>query len=240
MRLLAWNILHGGGARVPRIVEEITAYDPDTIALTGFRIDRGTELRPALEERGWPHVETSNPAEKINGVAVFSRTPLRRRKCPAPPEDYFRWLDVELPEDGFGLGVLQIRAATGGVRHPSTVAKKRFWDTVLEAAETRLHQPFLFTGAWNTGARGLDEEGQTFVCAEHFARLSALGWTDLWRHYNPSATEWTWRSHQGNGFRVDHAFASPALLPHVRSCRYSHAEREARISDHSIVIVEME
>jgi exodeoxyribonuclease-3 len=54
MRLLAWNILHGGGTRVPRIVEEIAAYDPDIIALTGFRADRGMELGPALQERGWP------------------------------------------------------------------------------------------------------------------------------------------------------------------------------------------
>jgi len=240
MRLLAWNILHGGGARIPRIVEEIAAYDPDIMALTGFRKDRGMELQPALQERGWQHMETSNPAEKVNGIAVFSRTPLRRRNCPAPPEDRFRWLDLDLPEEAFGLSVLQIRAATGGAAHPSTVAKKRFWDEVLRAAEARLQEPFLFTGAWNTGAHLLDEEGKTFVCADHFARLSALGWTDLWRRYNPGATEWTWRSHQGNRFRVDHAFASAALLPRVRSCRYSHVEREARISDHSIVIVEIE
>ena len=237
MRLLAWNILHGGGVRVPAIVEEIAAYDPDIIALTGFRIDRGTELPAALKDRGWPYVETSNPTEKVNGIAVFSRGPLRRRVSPAPPGDHFRWLDLDLPGDGFGLGVLQIMAATGGAKH---VAKKRFWDAVLEAAAARLHEPFLFAGAWNTGAHGLDEKGKTFVCAEHFQRLSAMGWTDLWRRDNPAVTEWTWRSHQGNGFRVDHAFASPLLLPRVRSCRYSHREREARISDHSIVIVEIE
>ena len=240
MRLLAWNILHGGGTRVPGIVEEIASYDPDTIALTGFRTDRGTELRPLLKERGWPHVETSHPPDKVNGIAVFSRTRLRRLKAPAPPADSFRWLDADLPEEGFGLTVLQIRAAVGGARHPSAAAKTRFWEAVLKAAESRQRQPFLFAGAWNTGAHGLDEKGRTFVCAEHFARLSAMGWTDLWRLYHPGETEWTWRSNQGNGFRVDHAFASPALLPRVRSCRYSHAEREARISDHSIVIVDID
>ena len=61
-------------------------------------------------------------------------------------------------------------AATGGAKH---VAKKRFWDAVLEAAAARLHEPFLFAGAWNTGAHGLDEKGKTFVCAEHF-RVSPL------------------------------------------------------------------
>src|SRR5947209_1872689 len=103
MRLLAWNILHGGGPRIPRIVEEISAHDPDVIALTGFRADPRLSLRSDLKERGWVYVETSNPPEKINGVAVFSRTPMQRVASPS-----FRWLDVRLPEEDIGLGVLQI------------------------------------------------------------------------------------------------------------------------------------
>jgi hypothetical protein len=38
---------------------------------------------------------------------------------------------------------------------------------------------------------------------------------------------------------VDHAFATPSLMPRITSCRYSHVEREAGISDHSVVIVEI-
>ena len=58
MRLLAWNIQHGGGARMTRIVEEISAYDPDVIALTEFRAGPGAALCGALKEIGLPHVET--------------------------------------------------------------------------------------------------------------------------------------------------------------------------------------
>lgn len=59
----------------------------------------------------------------------------------------------------------------------------------------------------------------------------------------PGITEWTWYSKRkggarGNGFRLDHAFATPSLAPRI-SCRYSHVEREAGISDHSIMIVEI-
>jgi len=35
-RLLAWNIQNGGGTRIPRIVEEISAYDPDVVAVTEY------------------------------------------------------------------------------------------------------------------------------------------------------------------------------------------------------------
>jgi len=44
---------------------------------------------------------------------------------------------------------------------------------------------------------------------------------------------------RGNGFRLDHAFATPSLSPRITSCRYSHAERDAGVSDHSMLILEV-
>jgi len=41
VKLLAWNILDGGGALLPRIIEEIAAYDPDVISVTEFRTGPG-------------------------------------------------------------------------------------------------------------------------------------------------------------------------------------------------------
>ena len=245
MKLLVWNIQSGGGSRLPRIVEEISAYDPDVVAVTEYRAEPGVVLRDAMKERGLPCVETTNPIGNKDGIAVFSRTPMRTRPCTAPPESMNRWLDVDLPEYGFGIGILHIMAAGSSAKSPCTVAKNRFWDAVLLAAEARLHEPFIFVGDWNTGAHRLDESGKTFVCAGHFARLSALGWTDLWRRHNPGDTEHTWYSKRKggvrlNGFRLDHAFATPALMPHITSCRYSHSERDAGVTAHSMVIVEVD
>lgn len=112
MRLLTWNIQHGGGTRIARIVEEISAYHADVIALTEFRNGPGTALRVALLERCWPYIETTNPNGNVNGIAAFSRTPMRSTgPCPPPPEGFGRWLDIDLPEYGFGDGVLHIMAA---------------------------------------------------------------------------------------------------------------------------------
>jgi len=71
------------------------------------------------------------------------------------------------------------------------------------------------------------------------------GWIDTWRHVHGRASEYTWYSRRrgglsGNGYRLDHAFVTPTLLPFVRDCRYSHAEREAGLSDHSLLILEIE
>jgi len=131
------------------------------IAATEFRARPGVALCAAMRERGLPHIETTHPAENQNGIAVFSHTPMRRtRPCPAPSADRVRWLDIDLPGHGFGIGVLHFRAAGSSNKHPTNGAKTRFWEVVLQTAESRLQEPFLFVGDWNTGAHGLDETGR--------------------------------------------------------------------------------
>ena len=189
MKLLIWNIQHGVGARIARIVEEIAAHDADMIALTEFRARPGIALCAELRDRGWPQVESTNPTGNVNGIAVFSRAPMRRtRPCPAPSGNQVRWLDVDLPDYGFGVGVLHIMAAGSSKPHPMNLAKARFWDTVLDAAEARFHEPFLFVGDWNTGAHRVDEKGkcrtanpaariQNAPCGMRSAAFSGIGRT---------------------------------------------------------------
>lgn len=247
MVVLAWNIQHGGGTRSGRIVDALISHQPDVIALGEFRTKRGGPICGALAESGWTHRVSTGPAGSGNGLCVLSRTPLSaRRPCASLPEKSGSWLDVDLPEYGFGIGLLHILCSaprSGTMR--AGEAKMRFWDAVIRASRRRRGEPFLFVGDWNTGAHRLDEPGKTFIGQEHFAKLSATGWTDLWRTRNPDVREWTWYSKfkggaRANGFRLDHAFASPCLSARVTSCRYSHDEREAGISDHSILLVEVD
>jgi exodeoxyribonuclease-3 len=179
------------------------------------------------------------PVGRENGVCVVSRTPLRTRAGP-PPEYPVRWLDADLPAYDFGIGVLHIMGSTPKLNERRGAAKTQFWEAVLSAAQSRHGEPFVFVGDLNTGAL-IDD--QKFFCAEHFQRMTdELGWTDLWRKFNGNAAEYTWfskRKEGRKGFRIDHAFASSALLPRVVNCRYSHCERETGISDHSVLVVEI-
>jgi exonuclease III len=70
-------------------------------------------------------------------------------------------------------------------------------------------------------------------------RVAELGFCDLWRQRYPDGREFSWYSHRGNGFRIDHAFLSPALAKRAGTVRYSHAERLAGLSDHSALILEL-
>ena len=41
------------------------------------------------------------------------------------------------------------------------------------------------------------------------------------------------------GYRLDHAFCTPPLAERLVACRYSHAEREAGVSDHSVMLIDL-
>jgi exonuclease III len=115
---------------------------------------------------------------------------------------------------------------------------------LLTAADGKANEQHLIVGDFNTGRHCIDEKGRTFSCADQFETLAASGWCDAWRHIHGDEREYTWFSRlrggvQGNGFRLDHAFVTPPLLARVQDCRYSHAEREAQVSDHSILILDI-
>ena len=61
----------------------------------------------------------------------------------------------------------------------------------------------------------------------------------LYIRLNPAARDYTWFSNRGNGFRVDHAWASPTLASEVRASRHDHRSRKQRITDHSALVVDL-
>ena len=68
--------------------------------------------------------------------------------------------------------------------------------------------------------------------------MGELGMVEAWRALNPELREYSWRSNRGSEFRIDHAFVSPPLRARLVAARYSHREREAKISYYSVLIVE--
>ena len=41
MRILTWNLQHGGGRRISRIVEALRAYEADVLVLSEYRNNEG-------------------------------------------------------------------------------------------------------------------------------------------------------------------------------------------------------
>ena len=114
---------------------------------------------------------------------------------------------------------------------------------MVRHAKLRLDQRYLLIGDFNSGESLVDTEKYQFTSGDRFLALRSLGLVDTWRAEHGDKREYSWFSFgrgnvQLNGFRLDHALASPMLAECVSSCRYSHAEREARLSDHSILLID--
>ena len=230
MRLLAWNIRQGGGSRLAGIMDAITRHDADVLILSEYRGgDSAERLRAALKVSGYRYVSRLVPPPRCTGVLIAARRRfVERGPVCASVEEPWRLLDVD-------LGVLRLT----GVYMPNLQKKVPYWQSLVDVFATRVSGDALAIGDFNTCRAFVDEPGAIDTTAHFMDSMDAIGFRDLWRHRYPDGREFSWYSHRGNGFRIDHAFLSPSLAARAGAIRYSHDERRAGVSDHSILLLDL-
>ncbi|MEM7754783.1 MAG: endonuclease/exonuclease/phosphatase family protein [Planctomycetota bacterium] len=251
MKIFAWNILHGGGKRLPWIALELLDARADVVCLTEFRPGLGGgQLRGVLADHGYAHQHATDPGPRRNGVLIASRSAL----C-APREHNAKLVTVELPEAKISLTVAHLPDAKRGDVRAET-KKSAAWHAVLDEARGRTCADHAVVGDFNTGRHRIDEAGETFTCTALMGQLRTLGYRDAWsdvgQYIEAETTTYTgvgvaarrrptatWVSHAGTGFRLDHAWCSGSLARRVRTARYLHEPRQRRLSDHSAMVVEL-
>ena len=141
----------------------ISSPSPNTARGPAWR-----SVRPSRRMAGRTSFRAA-PRESTTASVCSPARPLRcERRSTAPPENSVRWLDVELPEQGFGFAVVHILNAIPGVKEAEGAAKTRFWDALLAAAEARISEPLLLIGDFNTGMPLADETGNTLSVRQPF------------------------------------------------------------------------
>ncbi len=227
MRLLTLNLRHGGGRHLPALTAALLAQQADVLVLTEYRNNAvGETLRSALAAAGYTHQAVSDPRPALNTVFIAARrpfTPVRRAGLACDP---VRLLNARFA--GFELT---------GVHLPNMEAKRPHWEALLRLPHRQARR--ILAGDFNTGRNPEDSEGYTYRFADQMAALEARGWCDAWRRLHPAGREFSWYSHRGRGFRLDHVFLSPRLRPRLRGAAYLHEVRERRLSDHSALQVEL-
>ena len=234
MLIHSWNIQAGGGTRIERILRVIAEHGADTLVLNETTHHRLPALLAGLRDLGFTAIApaTQRPGER--GVLIASKQPFAHRKPSAagavPPH---RWCEVWFPDSKLRLA---------GLYFPHDAPRiKALWPRVHEAALRRRNERYLLVGDLNSGQTAFDAESGTLSSDPWFTAMPSLGMTDLWRHRNRDAREYTWlspgRSGHRVGFRIDHAFGSASVRRRVRKVWYSHTEREDRTSDHSSLLV---
>lgn len=63
--------------------------------------------------------------------------------------------------------------------------------------------------------------------------------SDAFRFVNQDVEEYSWYSHQKNGYRYDHIYIDNSLKPIVKNCFYNHSWRVEKLSDHSPMFLEL-
>ncbi len=232
MILATLNLRHGGGRRMPELADRLAGYGADLLLLTEFRENAAAAiLRTTLASSGLTHQAATPQRPRFNGLFVASRHPFRIVKRRALNFDPLRLLALE--SDAFALV---------GVHLPNLREKLPHWEALLRLARARSRKPLVFLGDFNTGRVSDDAQGEPFpfTGAPYMETLGQMAWVDAWRHFHPQGREYTWYSHRGRGFRLDHAFLSPRCVPLLRSARFDHAIRSDKLTDHSALIVELD
>jgi exodeoxyribonuclease III len=251
MRIVSWNIERGGedfgwkppqlheGRRHARVIEALNdkGAKPDVVVLTEFRTRHWDRFRSMFAEADWTEAITSDPTEEQNGVCILARVPIRKstRQAPQVPHPE-RWLEVDVPD--FDVTVV-------GIYGPLKAQQYRpFWQSVVPALDERLGARTVVAGDLNTGESGEDTFKEKFFCSRYFMDLRRRGWTDAWRSGREGVRESSYYHHrrtdrEDRGFRLDHALLSPVLAAERYHCWYSHTERLRKVSDHSMLLLDL-
>jgi exodeoxyribonuclease III len=229
-KVVSWNIRHGGGSRLPLLLDVLRRHGSDLVVLTEFRNnENGRVLRSFLAEQGLVHQVAGDAAPRVNTLLVASRDPI----------EILDTIDLAEPDQARCILLRVGDFHLGAFYFPQLKAKVSLFEFILRKTPGLIGEPTLLVGDFNTGKHFLDEDKTTFTVPFYLDRMEAAGWTDAWRHFHPGGREYTWYSTHGNGFRIDHAFASPSLLPRLSRVEYSHEERLSRASDHSVLMVDL-
>ena len=98
MRILTWNIRHGGGTRADAISAQLLTHEPDLVVLTEYRENpAGASIRERLATSGLEFARSSVNTPKVNGVLVAARESFAVCEVPHLGESSHRALWCRFP-----------------------------------------------------------------------------------------------------------------------------------------------
>ena len=228
LRILSWNIQQGGGSRIAKIIKAIQEMDAQVVVLSEFHNnDSGLRIRTNLIKLGYIHQVVGQTKPATNTVGIFSKLPAGSALFENADDEYSHGL-VRADFTAFRLY---------GAYFPHKKKHKLFEFLINEELDEKI--PSILVGDLNTGKNYIDQKGNSFWYTEQLESLEEKGYLDAFRLVNEDLAEFSWYSHQGNGFRYDHSYIDDNLKGIVKDCYYKHEYRIDKCADHSPMILEL-
>jgi len=230
MKIIEWNIRQGGGTRIDQIINNILNHDSDYYVLTEYRNnENGRKLIESMVENGYVHHFALQADKNKNTVMIGSKHQFSTTVFYEELQDeFFRVIRIENEE-----------LILYGTYFPQKNEKKKIFEFLLKEMAIKANKPTIFIGDFNTGKPFVDEMKNTFYCSLYMDTFEQRGYVDAWRFIHHDEREYTWYSNKGNGFRVDHVFINSNCKNNIVECNYSHTERINKLSDHSMMEIEI-
>ncbi len=227
-KLISWNIQQGGGSRITGIIRGIQKENPECLVLSEFKNNAsGQKIRGLLLQLGYKCQFNHAAAGTINSVLIASKIPADCR--------LHLQSDVNFPHSI--VEAIYPAFSVFGLYLPHKKKHKLFPYLIEKINEA--DRPVILAGDFNSGINGIDQAGDSFWYSEYLKKMNDLRVQDAFRTLNGSVKEFSWYSHQGNGYRYDHTYISEALVSILKKCYYLHEWRENKLSDHSPMVLEL-
>jgi len=228
LKILSWNIQQGGGTRHLKIIDAIKNIDPHIVVLSEFRNNsRGLAIRNALERAQFKFQIWPETISQKNCVLLASSLLFKGSVFPKCDPNYAHSI-VKAEFEAIEVY---------GCYLPHK--KKHQLIPFLQDQIEKSGKPSIIVGDLNIGVNGIDQKGNSFWYQDELEALFESGVVDAFRVINGQVKEYSWYSHQGNGYRYDHSYVSTELKNVVTKCYYLHSYREQKCADHSPMVLEL-
>ncbi len=227
LKVLSWNIRQGGGSRLAKICQKIKSSEAQIIILSEFiNNDSGAFIRQKLLSYEYRYQGVTASPKDENSVAIFSKISCNFILFPYADPKYSGNL-IAAQFDAFDIY---------GMYLPHK-KKHILFDTLIH--KSKESKPAIFAGDFNSGINYKDQKGNSFWYTDKLEALSKNNYIDAFRFKNGDIEEYSWFSHQKNGYRYDHTYVDAALKIIIKECHYIHQWRIDGLSDHSPMILHL-
>jgi exodeoxyribonuclease III len=249
MRVTTWNV-NSLRVRMEHLGRWLADNAVDAIALQELKL--ADEHFPRAEIGALGLQAACYGQKTYNGVAILARSPLAdvENGMPSDPDPQRRVIAATIGP----LRLVNVYVPNGQAVDSEKYTYKLAWLERLRAylaSLLKLHRHVLVVGDFNIAPEDRDVhdpaawEGSVHVSAPEraaLAKITALGFTDLFRRFEQPERSWSWWDYRMNAFRRNHGLridlmlASGELAKHCTACTIDRVPRTwERPSDHAPV-----